>query len=121
MRKVILTLILVYSFSMPLCAQDGDKKDTQVYDKKNKRDPFVPLIGIVTAKDGATVDMSLSNLKFQGIVLDKNGNKIAMINNEFYKVGDNVGKFVLKNVSTNSIVLGDQTQDHTLILYEYNK
>lgn len=114
MRLILTALILCIAI---IQAQAADSQF--VYDAGGKRDPFIPLIGITGSKTVASADLSLTSIKFQGIVLDKNSNMAAMVNGELYRIGDKIGKFVLKNVSSNSIIVNDGAKDFTLTLYEY--
>lgn len=74
------------------------------------RDPFV----LQEASQGA-VD-SVASLKLMGIITGTNSKPKAIINNEILSVGSKLGKFTLKGISKNKVVVSDGEKDYDLNL-----
>ena len=76
------------------------------YDAKGHRDPFVPLV-----RDGRIVDVGgltdRSHMVLYGILWDPGGESIALINDSEAKVGDAVGKYQVKDIRQDAVVLSD--------------
>lgn len=77
--------------------------DDFVYDLKNSRDPFSPLV----TPDGRFVQTELntssSTLLVQGIVFDEIGRSYAVVNNEVVSVADIVAGYQVLKIEPNSV------------------
>ncbi len=78
-----------------------------VYEPKGRRDPFVPLV-----RDGRLLGRprdpgALTGLQpiLYGILWDRDGKSIALINDQEVNVGDAVGSFQVEQILPDSVVL----------------
>lgn len=75
-----------------------------IYDSKNKRDPFVPLV----TSDGRLLkleeEVASAALLLEGIIYDKNGLSYAIVNGEIVKIGDQVGGYQILKIEKNKVV-----------------
>ncbi len=87
-----------------------------VYNAKNKRDPFVPLVrdgkyvGVVS--ETASADSTTPFLI--GILWDQAGQSIAMINDGEYKVGDTVADYQVAEIRQDAVVLKREAESLVL-------
>jgi len=91
------------------------------YDPSGQRDPFVPLIGVSKKvgirSDGGTI-ISIDDVVLQGIVVNPNGTRSAVINGEVIPEGDSLEQVLIRSIGTNSVVVELNGQKHELKLYE---
>lgn len=75
-----------------------------IYDSKNKRDPFIPL---VTA-DGRLLKLEqeegIAGLALEGIIYDRQGLSYAIVNGEIVKVGDAIGDCQVLKIEKNKVI-----------------
>ena len=62
--------------------------------------------------------MDPSALHIEGIIFDPKQGSLALINGEFHKVGDTIGKATLVNIFKDHIVLTGEEEELTLWLQE---
>lgn len=85
------------------------------YDSGAKRDPMIPLIG----PDGLISQKGVrSDLNIEGIIVDKGGDSVAIINGEVYKAGDRIGEAVVVQILKDRVLLSQDDEDKTLWLRE---
>jgi len=116
MAAKILGLVAVCILTaIPLWALDGG---TFIYDPNGKRDPFVPIIGVIEgpAKEAADVT-SVSTIKLQGIARNARGEWTAIVDGEFVKEGDQVRGVTVKKIEGDSITVSIQDKDYVIPLY----
>ena len=106
---IILTLANQYSYAA------GERF---VYDSKNKRDPFIPLVGKGMRLLIPQAAKSIENIVLEGIIFDPGQGSLVIINGEIFKEGDPVGGFILSEVTKKSIILTKDEKDYTIILIE---
>ncbi len=70
-----------------------------IYDSKNKRDPFIPLVGKGMRLLVPQEAKSIENIILEGIVFDPEQASLAIINGEIFKEGDSIGGFILSEVT----------------------
>jgi len=102
-RESLLLFVLIFGFCIFSFAQEEF-----VYDAKNKRNPFIPLV----TPDGRLVKLDREeeqgDILIEGIIYDKQGRSFAIINDLVVKIGDMVGEYqVLKIEETKVIFLKD--------------
>ena len=99
MKKV---LWLFFFFAMTSVFADGNK--VFVYNENGKRDPFDPLVsskGTVLTYDSDVT--SATDLILQGVVIEANGNNLAIINGKIVKVGDQVGPYTVESIAKDHV------------------
>ena len=94
------------------------------YDSSGQRDPFVPLIGVskkVGIRSGGGTIISIDDVVLQGIVINPDGTRSAIINGEVIPEGDTFEQVLIGSIGTNSVVVELNGQKHELKLYEENQ
>jgi len=91
--------LLSFSFCFLSYAQEGF-----VYDAKNKRDPFIPLV----TSDGRLLRLEqeegTQGLLLEGIIYDDKGISCAIVNGEVVRVGDEAGGFQVLKIQKDRVV-----------------
>jgi len=105
-----LTLIFLFVFGAMLgmagetaLAAAGDKGF--VYDAHSRRDPFWKLVSPTGAILTHENDLTAADLTLEGILVDGSGKSIAVINGRVVKEKEVLGVFVVKNITTDTVVL----------------
>jgi len=91
------------------------------YDSAGRRDPFVPLIGVSprdTARRGVWSVLSVDDVLLQGIVINPDGSRSAVINGEVIKEGEIIDQVLIKSVGENDVIIEINGRMHELKLYE---
>ena len=76
-----------------------------VYNDHGKRDPFLNLVtsgGSIVSYD---TDYAITDLRLEGIMLSKEGEKLAIINGQILKEKQAIGQFVIDQIQNNVVVL----------------
>ena len=75
-----------------------------VYDAKNKRDPFIPLV----TSDGRLLKLEqeegTQGLLLEGIIYDDKGISCAIVNGEVVRVGDEAGGFQVLKIQKDKVI-----------------
>ena len=77
------------------------------YDSVDRRDPFVPLMGLETLQSGAQGD----SLSIEGIIYDPNGGSYAVIGGEAYQEGEDVGGVKLARILPDRVIFLQGNQE----------
>ncbi len=89
-----------------------------VYDSKGRRDPFLPLV----SKDGYIInreaDVLASDMNLEGIIFDKSGKSLAIINGKVLKVGDKIGNYNILKIEKQKVTLEFNAEEVVLELKE---
>jgi len=76
-----------------------------VYDAKNKRNPFIPLVTpegrLLTLEQD---EKTMNSLLVEGIIYDKNGLSYAVVNGEVIKVGDGINNYQVLRIEKNRVI-----------------
>ncbi|OGX15698.1 MAG: hypothetical protein A2166_02915 [Omnitrophica WOR_2 bacterium RBG_13_41_10] len=92
-------LLLSFNFYLLSYAQEDF-----VYDAKNKRDPFIPLV----TSDGRLLKLEqqegTQGLLLEGIIYDDKGISCAIVNGEVVRVGDEAGGFQVLKIQKDKVV-----------------
>ncbi len=104
-KKSLLLIALIFCSVLlaanPLLAEEGF-----VYDSKDKRDPFVPLITMRTRFSSGLEDVETADdIILQGIVWDPRGGSMAMLNGVIVKEGQVIGVINIKSIKEKNITL----------------
>lgn len=106
----VISIVLIFrdGFTQaPLDKSDKENKDYLtgfIYDAKNKRDPFIPLV----TSDGRLLKLEQEEtpeLSLEGIIYDKSGLSYAIINGEVRKIGDIVNGYQVLKIEENKVIL----------------
>ncbi len=94
------------------------KNEPYVYDHGGKRDPFVPLLGVTSAKVNSLEDiLSVDDVSLQGIAFDSTGKKAVIINSEMVREGEGGGRLTVKKILKDSVILTIDEEEYRLDLY----
>lgn len=79
--------------------------DAYVYSSNDKRDPFVPLVGASAISTGYVPGdiSSINDIKLQGIIIDPDGTRSAVINGEILKEGQTFGSAKVEKIDSDAI------------------
>lgn len=91
------------------------------YQADGRRDPFVPLVGVVVTSGGARGVgdiLSIEDVSLQGILVGPDGTKMVIINGEMIKEGDKIGALVVESIGNNVVKLRIEDEVHEIHLYE---
>ncbi|MBF0489196.1 MAG: hypothetical protein HQL15_01080 [Candidatus Omnitrophica bacterium] len=100
MRKF---LCLLSFLSMSLVYAEDVK--TFVYDDHGKRDPFGPLISSSGTVISADSTITATDMNLEGVVIDKAGHNLAIINGKIVKVKDQVGTYTVAAIFNDHVDL----------------
>ncbi len=76
-----------------------------IYDDHGKRDPFWPLVSSSGAFLHYGTDLVASDMVLEGIVADKNGKNMAIINSMVITVNDRIGLYVVEKIEVDRVML----------------
>jgi len=115
------TLQLVVLGLVLLCSR-AIAEDVYVYNDRGRRDPFVPLVGAKTQTlSPLTEVMTIEDIYLQGIAGDSKGERIAILNGEMLKKGDQVGRVTLKDIQETKIIVLIDNDEFELDIYQEGK
>ena len=86
------------------------------YDDHGKRDPFLKLVSLSGAIVNYDRDMMASDMILEGIMTGEGGGNIAIINGEIVGTYDMIGMFVIKEITTTTVILQKGGENFTLKL-----
>jgi len=115
--SIICCVSILFSFSAFCSDHVKEGKSVFLYKAKGRRDPFVPLIGNapLPVHPGEKED-----IRFQGIARDNKGNRVAIINNEIYAVGEGEpGEFSVVEITDMKVVLDKDGKRVEKKLYDF--
>ncbi len=103
-----------------VCVAYGDARGegTFAYNSKGKRDPFMPLLGH-ERQAGSPEDIStIDDVKLEGIAVQSEGKRIAIINGIVAKEGDKIGALQVNKISPKKVQVVIDGRDYELALAE---
>lgn len=112
MRKRPFAGLFFFLFCLTFSAMAADHI---VYESGNRRDPFIPLVG---PNGIAAQKIAQTNLHIEGIVIDPEGGSLALIDGEFYKQGDSIGKATIISIFPDRVILEQDDEEKTLWIRE---
>ena len=98
-KEFLIFLLFMLVFSCAFC------QDEFVYDAKNKRNPFIPLVtaeGRLLKLDKQ--ETSSNALTIEGIIYDKFGRSFAIVNSDVFGIGDFVGDYQVLKILDNKVI-----------------
>jgi len=90
------------------------------YSSGGRRDPFVPLVGVVSAgvKGGIMSVLNIDDVVFQGIIINSDGSRSAVLNGEIMRQGDKVERVEMVEVGPTYVKIKVSEEDYTIDLYD---
>ena len=120
-KTIAAILLLSSAVTVSLCVlpSHGGAEEPE-YNPRGRRDPFVPLVGVIDAGSGSGVGeiMTIEDISFQGIVIDPDGKKGVIINGEMIKEGEARERLFVESVGSNTVTIKLDEERHELKLYE---
>ena len=86
-------------------AQAEEAQEPFVYQDKNNRDPFWPLINDNGVLQNYEKEYLVSDLELEGIMASPNGKSVAILNGKVVKVNDVVGEYTVKDIQANKVII----------------
>ncbi|MFZ5801188.1 MAG: hypothetical protein ACOY3D_07450 [Candidatus Omnitrophota bacterium] len=110
MKKLILIIIFLVAAGISHGTEEFS------YDSKGKRDPFMPLVTsqgyIVNIED----ELLVADMNLEGIIYDAGGRSMAVINGKVVKSGDNIGRYTIKEIRKERVILVKDEEESILEL-----
>ncbi|NQT32106.1 MAG: hypothetical protein HQ594_00360 [Candidatus Omnitrophica bacterium] len=118
-RKYIYIFILLGSALVFILLVRGTEA-AYSYNSYGRRDPFVPLVGVVRGgtAGGALSIFSIDDAVLQGIVTNLDGSLSAIINGEIMKEGQMLGRLKVESVGNNVVKIKINEENFEIKLYE---
>ena len=91
------------------------------YESLGRRDPFVPLVGVVSRREsvrGLEGILSIEDVSLQGILVGPGGSRSVIINGEVVAEGMKMGTLTVESIRDNEVTIKIDEDVHTLKLYE---
>jgi len=121
-RRVFLILGLILCIVFSSGGVLSEEATAFVYDNKGKRDPFIPLVkGTAKGYTGLGNVESVDELVLEGILWDKSGGSIAVLNGVLLKKGDKVNNIQLLEITPKRAFLLVDGEKYNLTLEESGK
>jgi len=99
MKKILIPFFL-------LClTQSVLAKEAFVYDAKDKRDPFWPLVNASGAIINYDKNLQITDMALEGIMIESSGQDIAIINGMIVQENETVGDYLVREITTDTVLL----------------
>ncbi len=85
-----------------------------VYNDQGRPDPFLPQVSPAGAV--ITADLTTNDMVLEGIVVDAQGNNMAILNGKIVKKGDVVGLYTVAEVRSDNVELNKNGERFTVKL-----
>ncbi len=113
---ILRVLILISCIMLSVTTLLANQNKNFVYDAKEKRDPFWPLVtssGTILSYDE---DLNYEDLIVEGIVYDSAGNSLAIINGKIFKTGSKITGYLISQIEENRVILIKDNKEFILNL-----
>ena len=114
MKRV--TSILMVGVLLTAAAVFAEETATFLYDDHGRRDPLWPLVTSSGAVMNYEAEVFVSDLVLEGIIVEADGNNLAIVNGAVVKINDTVGQYTVSEISANAVVLMKGQEKFTLRL-----
>ncbi|MBI4398491.1 MAG: hypothetical protein HY586_05145 [Candidatus Omnitrophica bacterium] len=74
-----------------------------VYDSRDRRDPFIPLVGPGSLHVSDAPSFRLEDIKLEGIVEDPKGGSFIMVDGEVYNEGEKIGPYSIEKIKEKQV------------------
>ena len=112
--KKRLTILIALLLMAPSVVSAEDALFT--YEDHGKRDPFWPLVSPTGTPINYDSDFLITDLVLEGIIADKDGRNLAIINGRVLGVDGQLGDFTVLSITSNSVTLSKGEQKFDLKL-----
>lgn len=89
--------------------------DQVIYERGDRRDPFIPLIGpngVLTQKT------KTSDLNVEGIIYDPSRGSMVLVGDELYKQGDQIGEATVITIFKDRVIFKQNDEEKTIWIRE---
>ena len=113
-------IIVIMFFAAVLFTGMARAESAYEYNSYDKRDPFVPLVGLAAEKGAGSAKevFSVQDVKLQGIIIGQDGEYVAILNGQMVKAGQSVERLSIISIGKNTVQIKIGDKEHTLKLYE---
>lgn len=108
--------VLIVWFVLSTAAVYAEESATFLYDDHGRRDPLWPLVTSSGAVMNYETEVFVSDLVLEGIIVEADGNNLAIVNGLVVKRNDPVGQYTVSEISSNAVVLMKGQEKFTLRL-----
>lgn len=108
--------ILMVCFLLTASGAFAEGTATFLYDDHGRRDPLWPLVTSSGAVMNYETEVFVSDLVLEGIIVEADGNNLAIVNGTVVKRNDAVGQYTVSEISANAVVLMKGQEKFTLRL-----
>ena len=95
-------LIFIFLLTIPLVVS---AQEAFVYDDHEKRNPFWPLVSPSGTILNYDKDLLISEINLEGIMVNSQGQNIAILNGTVVKQGDYIGLFEIMTITKTQVIL----------------
>ena len=113
MKNIVFLIVFILFGARILSA---DELKAFKYEDHGKRDPFWSLVspsGTIVNYDN---ELELSDLALQGVMAGVDGQNLAIINGRILKLNDQIGEYVVTEISKEYVILKKEEQELLLKL-----
>ena len=103
-RYFLMVMILTVFSGNHLWAQPNEEESIFIYQDHGKKDPFWPLVNSTGNIINYDFELSVMDMVLEGIMSDKNGIAVAIVNGRLIKKGDKLGEFIVDSIEKNSVI-----------------
>ena len=118
MHRIVYETAAITLFAVCCIAASAPAAKEFIYEKKGKRDPFIPLV----TSDGRILKLekeeAASGLLLEGIIYDEQGLSYAIVNGEVVRVSDKIGDYQVLKIEKNKVIFIKQGQTTEVELKE---
>ncbi len=113
----IIILILSGSNIIPAVLNKSyAEEENFIYNDHGKRDPLWPLVSSSGSTMTYDTDFLITELNLEGIMVGSGGHNLAIINGRVLSKNENIGQFVIKSISSDTVILQKDTETFELKL-----
>ena len=106
-------LVFVFVF---IAQHSYSAEKTFEYNNRDKRDPFIPLIGEGVRLLIPQEIKSIEEITLEGIIFDQQQGSLVIINGEVFKQGELIAGFMLKEIKQDLIILTRDNKNYIVNL-----
>lgn len=103
-RYFLMVMILTVFSGNRLWAQPNEEGSVFIYQDHGKKDPFWPLVNSTGNIINYDFELSVMDMVLEGVMSDKNGIFVAIVNGRLIKKGDKLGEFMVDSIEKNSVI-----------------
>ena len=115
-NKLIILFVLIWALTA--VAAYASEEQAFIYNSKNKRDPFIPLVtqsGVYAPGLEMAVE-SVADISLEGTMIDPQGGSLAIINGQILRLGDQIGIFKIIKIEAARVIVSAGEREYIINL-----